>query len=743
MKKLTSIICLVFVALMVLALPISAATPYQTYTYSIAGKALYSPDAYTPAKSVDSTYMGLMDMETMQSLYPGVDKTEITKKMVPIDGASDLETDDLGNVYIADTANDRIVVLDRYYKLKFIIDDFVNEQGIEDSLLEPQGVYITADKIVEGERVAGKIYVCDTMNKRIVTFDRNGNFIAIIPEPESEMFESGSIYRPVAVAVDKYDRLYVVSSTTYQGIIVMTDKGEFTQFIGAQKVAISAWEIIWRRFRTDEQRAQTAKNLSTEFNNITVNERGHVYVTTSSIDESKVQNAIIGKDKSGDYAPVKLLNASGSEIMGRNGFFPPSGEVDMNKIEETDTIYGVSIIVDAAVGPNNTWSIIDSKRSRVFTYDIQGNLLFAFGDSGRQLGNISTNGLSAITYQGDNMLLLDTPSKSFTVYQLTEYGEILHQALANTNNRQYDKAVDDWTEILKRNSNFDAAYVGIGNALYRSGQYEDAIEHYKSAYDTENYSKAYQELRKEWISKYIILIPIFVIAVIIAVTKFMKFANKVNRRVSTSGEKITYGKELLYAFHVIFHPFDGFWDLKHEKRGSVRAALTILAASVVAFYYNAIGKGYIMNPEGNYSSVFITIIGVLVPFFLFITANWCLTTLFEGEGSFKDIFTVAGYSMTPFLLVLIPVTIASNFVIATETAILSLLVTIAFIWMALLLILGVMVVHDYSIGKNFLTVIGTLLGAVCIMFIVLLFSALLGKLVGFIANIVVELQYRI
>jgi len=750
MKKLNAILCVLFALVMVLAIPASASAPYQTYTYSIAGKALYSPDAYIPAKTIDSTYMGLLDEDVMSELYPELNINEVRAKLVGIDTPTDLETDDLGNVYIADKANNRIVVLDRYYKLKFILDEFVNEQGIVDDLNQPQGVYITADKIVEGEHVPGKIYVCDTGNKRIVTYDRNGNFLAVIPEPESEMFESGSIYRPIAVAVDKYDRLYVVSSTTYQGIIVMTDEGEFTQFIGAQKVVISAWDIIWRRFQTEEQRDKSSEYLSTEFNNITVNERGHVYVTTSSIDEGQLESAIIGKDKSGDYAPVKLLNASGAEIMSRNGFYPPSGEIDIQSTgKKSETVFGVSTVTDVAVGPNSTWSIIDTKRSKVFTYDIQGNLLFAFGDTGRQLGNISNNGLTAITYQGDNMLLLDTVSKSFTVYQLTEYGEILHQALWNTNERQYDKAVDDWIEILKRNSNFDAAYVGIGNALYRDGKYSEAIEYYKSAYDTENYSKAYQELRKNWISGSTLFIPnlllivIFIIVIIILVMKFMKYAAKVNKRVSTSGEKITYGKELLYAFHVIFHPFDGFWDLKHEKRGSIRAAVTILAASVVAFYYNAIGKGYVMNPEGNYSTIFLTIIGVLVPFFLFITANWCLTTLFEGEGSFKDIFMVAGYSMTPFVFIVIPVTIASNFVVAKETAILTLLITIAFIWMALLLILGVQVIHDYSIGKNFLTIIGTLLGIICIMFIVLLFSALLGKLVSFIANIVVELQYRI
>ena len=537
MKKFLSVLCVIFVALMVFALPASAATPYQTYTYSISGTPLNSPDAYNPAVTVDSKYIGLFDEEVMKKVYPNLTREELNNKMVAFEDASDVETDEFGNVYIADTRNNRILALDRNYKLKFVIDEFVNDQGIEDKLSGPKGVFITKDKTVEGEKVAGKIYVCDTENNRIVTFDQSGNFLAIIKAPESEIIESGSVYKPVAVAVDKYDRLYVISSTTYQGVIVMTDEGVFTQYIGAQKVSISLWDIIWRKFQTDEQKALSKEFLSVEFNNIAINDDGHVYVTTSAIEEADVESAILGKDKSDKFAPVKLINASGAEIMHRNGFYPPSGEIDVGVAGTNQTISGASTIVDVAVGPENIWSIIDTKRSRVFTYDIQGNLLFAFGDTGQQLGNISSSGLVGITYQGDKMIMLDRASKSFTVYELTDYGEVVVNALRNTNNRQYDKAVDDWREILKRNSNFDAAYIGIGNALYRSGAYEEAVEYYKAAYDTENYSNAYKELRKEWMSKYILLIPVFVVGICLACSFFMKYANKVNRRVATSGEK--------------------------------------------------------------------------------------------------------------------------------------------------------------------------------------------------------------
>lgn len=742
MKKFSEIFCLVLVALMLFATPISAAAPYQTYTYSINGTALHSPDAYLPSKDIDSAYMGLLDVDKVAPFYPGLDEAALAKKAVALNKPSDIETDDKGNVYIADTDNNRIVVLDRYYKLKFILSNFENNNGVPDAFKGPSGVFITSDKIVEGKTVEGKIYVCDTKNSRIVVFSRDGEFLSIIEAPQSEMFESGSVYSPVALAVDNYDRLYVVSSSTYQGIIVMTDKGEFTQFVGAQKVTATFWETLWKKFQTDEQKEQQEEKLSSEYNNITVNDKGHIYVTTSSIDEEQVRNAISSKSKSGDYAPVKLLNAAGDEIMKRTGFYPPSGEIDISRVMASDRMVGVSTVVDVAIGPEGTWSIIDQKRSKVFTYDTAGNLLFAFGDVGAQIGNISQKGLAGITYQGTNMLLLDKTTGRFAVYELTEYGKVIVGAIANTNNRQYDKAIDDWTEILKRNSNFDTAYIGIGNALYRSGQYEEAMSYYQSAYDTSNYSNAFKEVRKEWISKYIIVIPIVIIAVCLIWSKFMKFAGKVNKRVATSGERRTYGNQLLFAFHIIFHPFDGYWDMKHEKRGSLKAGFTILAVTVVAFYYNNIGKGYLLNPQGGYSTIFATALSVIVPLALFIAGNWCITTLFDGEGSVKDITMAACYALTPFTILVIPVTAMTNFVLLEEADLLNLLITFAFIWMAILLILGVMVVHDYSMGKNLVTILATILAMVCIMFIILLFSTLLGKLVGFVANIVEELQYR-
>ena len=74
------------------------------------------------------------------------------------------------------------------------------------------------------------------------------------------------------------------------------------------------------------------------------------------------------------------------------------------------------------------------------------------------------------------------------VYKRQEYGDILINALKNQNERQFDRAIEDWTEILKRNSNFDTAYIGIGQAYSRNGNYKEALKYYEAAYDNENWS---------------------------------------------------------------------------------------------------------------------------------------------------------------------------------------------------------------------------------------------------------------
>ena len=131
-----------------------------------------------------------------------------------------------------------------------------------------------------------------------------------------------------------------------------------------------------------------------------------------------------------------------------------------------------------------------------------------------------------------------------------------------------------------------------------------------------------------------------------------------------------------------------------------------------------------------------------MPVLLWVTANWCLTTLFDGEGSIKDIFIATCYSLVPLILFMIPATAITNVLTLSEASIYNMLMTLGWVWVGILIFFGTMVTHDYSLMKNVITTIGTVVGMAFIMFCGVLFSTLLVKMVNFISGIVTEISYR-
>ena len=730
MKRIVKVLVLSMVLVLLFGtVTASAFSSYDTYTYSIDGEPLQSPPAYSPDITLDS-----YDINIIQEKYGNL----------PLAGASDIVSDKDGNLFIADSDNNRIVVLNKYYSAIATIATYVDDYGREQTFKDPQGVYVTNPDISVDSRKL--IYVCDTGNARIVVFDEDYNYVKTLEKPESALLNAEA-FKPSAIAVDKYGRIFVVSLSCFEGIIVMSDEGDFTGFIGAQKVTYSVLQMIWRRFQTREQRASQIKNLSVSYNNITVDDYGFVYVTNNKIDENKQFAAI--KSKAADFSPVKKLNSAGDEIMKRNGFFDPGGEVAVSTF--TNAI-GVSSIIDVAIGEEEVWSILDQKRSRIFTYDQNGNLLYAFGDKGDQLGN--GENFVSITYQrvrneaGEEtyyFVALDNTASGYkiTVYSPTEYCDTIIAAIRNQNDHKYSESIMYWQDVLTRNNNFDLAYIGIGKALYNQGKYDEAMEMLASAYETAQYSKAFAEIRKDILGRFLLVFAIVVIGIAVAFLKFLGWAKKKNKATSLKVGRKSYLEELLYVFHLQFHPFDGFWDLKHEQRGSVRGGLTIMGITILAFFYQSIGRGYIFNPRDRYSTILVQIVSIVVPVLLWCAGNWCLTTLFEGEGSLKDIFIATSYSLAPLPLLVIVSTIFTNVLTLQEGTIVSLLVTIGYIWVAFLLFFGMLVTHDYSLGKNVLITICTIVAMAVIMFVAILFSSLLVKMVTFVVSIITEISNRV
>ena len=124
---------------------------------------------------------------------------------------------------------------------------------------------------------------------------------------------------------------------------------------------------------------------------------------------------------------------------------------------------------------------------------------------------------------------------------------------------------------------------------------------------------------------------------------------------------------LSYSFHVIFHPFDGFWCAQRAGKGDPRAATIIIALVTMVYILSKQLTGFIFNTEIDQDfNLFSELLGVIVPVLLWCVANWSITTLMDGEGSFKDIYIATAYSLVPLILINVPMIILSRIIVQEE-----------------------------------------------------------------------------
>lgn len=199
-----------------------------------------------------------------------------------------------------------------------------------------------------------------------------------------------------------------------------------------------------------------------------------------------------------------------------------------------------------------------------------------------------------------------------------------------------------------------------------------------------------------------------------------------------------------YAFHVIFHPFDGFWDLIHEKRGTLAAATTWLALFLITHVLELMYTNFqFINAPLQYINVFEQMASLLFPFLIMCLANWSLTTLFDGKGRFKDIYMAMCYALVPYTLIHLPLIFVSNMIAFDEAAFYDVLLTVSTAWCVLLVFIGLMQVHDYGPGKTIIFVVATILGTLIIIFLILVFLSLLSDALSYFVSLYREIAFRL
>lgn len=206
----------------------------------------------------------------------------------------------------------------------------------------------------------------------------------------------------------------------------------------------------------------------------------------------------------------------------------------------------------------------------------------------------------------------------------------------------------------------------------------------------------------------------------------------------------TYKKSLRFSLYCVTHPFDGFWDLTHEKRGTIAAANTILILTLLARILKLQFTSFIFLkvywPEIN---IFLYMASILFPLALWCVCNWGLTTLFDGKGRLSQVYMATCYAMTPYPLIQFPLIVFSHFVTVDEAEFYTVLSALSLVWAALLILAAMSQIHEYKMSKTIAATIATGFGMLVMIFILLLFFSMISEGVAYFISIGREILFRI
>ena len=205
-----------------------------------------------------------------------------------------------------------------------------------------------------------------------------------------------------------------------------------------------------------------------------------------------------------------------------------------------------------------------------------------------------------------------------------------------------------------------------------------------------------------------------------------------------------YFATLKFALYCITHPFDGFWDLTHERRGSYAAANTILILTLLVRVMKLRYTSFIfLRVYWEGINIFLYMASILFPLLLWVVGNWALTTLCDGKGRLGQVYMATCYALTPYPLMQFPLMVFSNFVTVDEAEFYMVLSGISVVWMFLLIVAAMAQIHEYPMGKNLLFTLFSLFAMLVIIFILMLFFSMITQGIAYFMSLGREILFRL
>jgi len=650
--------------------------------------------------SSSTTYTYALDdnkhyVRTQDAYLPGQTITDLA-----LDKPSDIAIDQNNHLVIADMGNARVIVYDP-------VSGAITLEITDPQMLGPTGIYVCMEDSVYVS--IGDIYVADPTAGYVFHFDSAGNLLEQFGKPTSVMYESLD-FQPERVAVDKAGIMYIVSKGTSDGIIQLSNTGEFQGFFASNQVHLTWFEKLQQLVYTDAQLENLGINFTPPvFTSVYIDSTGIVYSSSSG---QAVEN-------------IKKHNTQGTNMIA--DMFVSSSKLSDIFVDKQGIIY-----------TSDQGGFID-----VYTND--GEFIYTFGT----INDVSVAGffktLSAIAVDDNGQIwTVDSGNNYLQSFMPTDYANTIYSAIINYNNTNYEEAIRLWQEVLRLNQLSILAHNGIAKNYLQIEEYSLAAEHFKIAGNRDLYSEAFWEIRNIWLQNNLITI-IELLAIFGVVAIALKLVNRkyhVLAPVQSFGKKISNIKlinDVMYMSQVAKKPGDSFYYLRRHRKGSYLGGVLILILTFFSYLLFVAGKGFIFQytaiKDLDLNSI---ILGFVVLIGLFIICSYLVTSIQDGEGTMGEIFLGFAYSMYPFIIACIASTLISYVSTNNEVFLLNTIFYVGLFYTAALIFISISEIQNYTVGQTIKSILLTILFVIVILLVLSFIQMTIKQVFQFLEEFIKE-----
>lgn len=588
----------------------------------------------------------------------------------------------------------RIVIYD-------IESETISKVLTHESLVSPAGVYVDEEL---------NIYVADPGASAILKFNSDFDLIQTISKPDSIAYDLDN-FKPTKVAVDQTGNIFCLVEGGYGGIMQISKDGNFIGYFASNSVVFTNAELVRKFFYDLIGREFIVVKTPPPFSNLYVNDESIVYSTTAS-------SSTEGRIKKHNTKGLDTLDNTQSDEQLTDIY------VDQNGI----------IYTSGALG-------------NISVYSRYGEFIFTFGAGESLDGDIVgvySNLVSLAVSSTGEIFTIDNEKSYLLSYQKTEYAHLIYEGLRLFDEGDYVGSADKWEEVLVHNQMSKIAYDQLGKTFMFRQEYEEAMEYFKLSKNREFYSQAYWEVRNVQIQDGIPTLFTLLLAFIV-IRIGLKITNKKTNAVINLWNKFKnlfkhkHFKEIFYAFKVMRHPSDGFYQIRKGRINGFIAPTFFMLLGFIAYVWNTTSKGFLFQlTDIEDINILALTLGYFTLFGGFVVVNYLVTSITDGIGGLKKIYISTAYAIVPYIFALVLSTIFTHVASLDETFFVTFTVFIGVLWSGLLLFLGSTLIQNYDGRVTFKSFIFTLLLMIIMIVVVLFLQLMLTNIIEFVINVITE-----